>query len=73
MYKFAEFVSYDNMTQSRTYDLLAPEESYQPLEGRELGNSYMCVLQSRDFTLKPIRLTILWQQSLPNMFSQVHN
>ena len=26
-YKFAEFVSYDNMTHSRTYDLLAPEES----------------------------------------------
>ena len=38
-YKFAEFVSYDNMTHSRTYDLLAPEESNQPLGGRELRNS----------------------------------
>ena len=39
MYKFAEFVSYDKVTHVRTYDLLAPEESNQPLGGRELGNS----------------------------------
>ena len=58
-YKFAEFVSYDNMTHSRTYDLLAPEESNQPLGGRELRNS------------SPVKRFYFKAQSFDNMVATI--